>query len=558
MIKLVEYFKQNLISFLSNKKLVFSYYFFLEKRLKKQLKFNSNNINLENISNKKIIIPLIETSHYQHLQILGLAKALELRGAEIKLLICDGFLDACEIKSQRNQNVKNPCLNCKHHINKVLPIFNFKQITILDLISKSELIKIEDKAQDLLDSGNYEYMGYNFQSCLEDSITRYYYGKISKDKEKIRSLKLLNIKTSIIGIIAGRKILDNFNPNIFLNNMNAYTTWSPLIDVFVKNNVQKVLINMASFNFKCIRFNIEDVFKDTKTYKEYKSKRTTTELSHSEENTLSKFMNDRISGAADSFKKYNYFSKKSKNYIKKINFNTNKKNIFIFPNLLWDTGITENNTGLFDSILSWLFETIEILKDNKKINLYIKTHPAEEFSSVKSAKTVHDHVMEKYPNLPSNIKFILPKMKINSYDLFKYIDLGLIYNGTIGLEMMLSKIRIVSVGKTVYSGLGLSHEPEDLNDYKNFLIDDKTYDVDKTEEVKLFAYFYFIKTQIPWTLTRKVWGYNFKGYTFNSLEDIIPGKNKHLDLLCRSILFPETYSVYDDIDNPGSIQYLNN
>ena len=71
-------------------------------------------------------------------------------------------------------------------------------------------------------------------------------------------------------------------------------------------------------------------------------------------------------------------------------------------------------------------------------------------------------------------------------------------------------------------------------------------------------YFYFIKTQIPWTLTRKVWGYNFKGYTFNSLEDIIPGKNKHLDLLCRSILFPETYSVYDDIDNPGSIQYLNN
>jgi hypothetical protein len=557
MINLAGYFKQNLVSFLSNKRLVFRYYFNLKNKLKKQLKFNSNNIDLENISNKKIIVPLIETSHYQHLQILGLAKALELRGAEIKILICDGFLDACEIKSQRNEHVKNPCLNCKHHINKVLPIFNFQQITISDLISKSELIKIENKAQDLLDSETYEYLGYNFQNCLEDTLIRYYYGKISKDKDKIRSLKLLNIKTSIIGIIAGKKILDNFKPNIFLNNMNAYTTWSPLIDVFIKNNVQKVLINMASFNFKSIRFNIEDVFKDTKSFKDFKSKRKTTELSHSEENTLLKFMNDRTSGGADSFKKYNYFSKQSKNYIKEINFNTNKKNIFIFPNLLWDTGITENNTGLFDGILSWLFETIEILKDNKKINLYIKTHPAEEFSSVKSAKTVHDHVMEKYPNLPSNIKFILPKMKINSYELFKYIDLGLIYNGTIGLEMMLSQIPIVSVGKTVYNGLGFSYEPKNLNDYKNILLNDFMYDIDKIEEIKLFAYFYFIKTQIPWTLTKKVWGYNFKGYTFNSLDDIIPGKSKHLDLLCLSILFPETYSVYDDIDNLDLNQHLN-
>ena len=549
MINLIEVLRQKSVSFLSLNKHVFKYYFFLKKRLKKQLKFNSKNIDLENISNKKIIIPLIETSHYQHLQILGLAKALELRGAEIKILICDGFLDACEIKSQRNEHVKNPCLNCKHHINKVLPIFGFKSLTFSDLISNSELKMIELEAQKLLNTEKFEYLGYNFKNSLEDSITRYFFVKFPKDKKKVSQLRLNNIKTSIIGIISAKKILDDFQPDIFLNNMNSYSSWAPLTDVFIKNNVQKVLINMASFNFKAIRFNIEDVFKDTKSFKDFKSKRKTTELSHSEENTLLKFMNDRISGGADSFKKYNYFSKQSKNYIKKINFNTNKKNIFIFPNLLWDVGITENNTGLFDDILSWIFETIEILKDNKKINLYIKTHPAEEFSSVKSAKTVHDHVMEKYPNLPSNIKFILPKMKINSYELFKYIDLGLIYNGTIGLEMMLSKIPIVSVGKTVYNGLGFSHEPENLNDYKNILLNDFMYDIDKIENIKLFAYFYFIKTQIPWTLTRKVWGYNFNGYTFNSLDDIIPGKNKHLDLLCLSILFPQTYSVYDEIDN---------
>ena len=230
------------------------------------------------------------------------------------------------------------------------------------MISKSELIKIENKAQDLLDSEKYEYLGYNFKNCLEDSITRYYYGKVSKDKKKIRSLKLLNIKTSIIGIISGKKILDNFKPDIFLNNMNAYTTWSPLIDVFIKNNVEKVLINLASFNFKSIRFNIENIFKDTSSYKKFISKRNFKNLLSHEEQALNKFLNDRFLGEADSFKKYNYFlNRKNSNItIEDLNFDTNKKNVFIFPNLLWDTGITENNAGVFDDILSWVFKTIDI------------------------------------------------------------------------------------------------------------------------------------------------------------------------------------------------------
>ena len=94
---LAEYFRQNLIYFSGLNRVVFKYHVYLKKRLRKQLKLN--NIDLENISNKKIIIPLIETSHYQHLQILGLAKALELRGAEIKILIC-------ETENQKSVNIR--------------------------------------------------------------------------------------------------------------------------------------------------------------------------------------------------------------------------------------------------------------------------------------------------------------------------------------------------------------------------------------------------------------------------------------------------------------------
>lgn len=542
-----EHIKQNIVSFIKNKRLFLKYYVYLKNRLNRQLRYDVNINDIETVFNKKIIIPIIETSHYQHLQILGLAKALELRGAKIKILICGGFLNACEIKSFKNRFEKNPCSDCLHHIEKILPLFSFDTLKLSDLITEHDLKRIKIDAKKLFNNKTYEYLGYDFKNSLDDSIERYYYGKVPDDKHLIDKLRLDNIETAIIGIISANKILNDFKPDIFLNNMNSYTTWSPLIDVFLKNNVQKVLISMASFNFKSIRFNIEDIFKDTLIYKNFKSKRNTIKLSKDEDYELMKFMNDRVTGDADSFKKYKYFSKNSKNIFEEIKTNNKKRNIFMFPNLLWDTGITENNTGLFENVLSWVFKTIDIAIDNKDVNLFIKTHPAEEFSSVRSAKTVYDHVMGKYSTLPSNISFILPKMKINSYQLFKYIDLGLIYNGTIGLEMLLSGIPVVSVGRTVYNDLGFSCEPKNIFDYKSALLNNIQFNYEKMDEIKLFAYFYFIKTQIPWTLTSKVWGENFNGFKFNKLHEILPGNDKQLDHLCLSILNPESHSVYDDI-----------
>ena len=56
------------------------------------------------------------------------------------------------------------------------------------------------------------------------------------------------------------------------------------------------------------------------------------------------------------------------------------------------------------------------------------------------------------------------------------------------------------------------------------------------ERVELFAYFYFIKSKIPWNLTEKAYGERFKGFTFNNLNEILPSKNKILDHLCDCII----------------------
>ena len=37
-------------------------------------------------------------------------------------------------------------------------------------------------------------------------------------------------------------------------------------------------------------------------------------------------------------------------------------------------------------------------------------------------------------------------------------------------------------------------------------------------------------------MTKKTYGENFKGFAFNSLEDILPSKDKYLDHICECIM----------------------
>ena len=115
----------------------------------------------------------------------------------------------------------------------------------------------------------------------------------------------------------------------------------------------------------------------------------------------------------------------------------------MFTNVPWDVGLNEF-AGPFEGVIDWVYQTIEHFKDNKEIDIWIKLHPAEVLSTSKSAKSVSDFVRGRYPQLPRNIHIIEPTLGINTYNLFQHIDVGVVLTGTLGLEMALDDIPVVS------------------------------------------------------------------------------------------------------------------
>jgi hypothetical protein len=508
----------------------------LKRSLQRQLRSINAHPPKSRIS-KKILLPLIEDSHYQCYQMFILAKALQIRGADVKILLCGSMLDGCEIKNINTTHIKDKCLECRFNDKYVTPFYGLDFSRLSDYLSPEEIRSFGEIAASITSNYPFRYLykGIDIIPMTNASVTRYYYGALPPEPEKIKFIREQHLVTAMIGIEVAEKIDKLISPDIILNNMFVYSVWEPYYKYFAKNKHTELFsVSITGADYHSVILNIYDNFMSSDRFHRYVEFRGNNRLTASEKLTLDNLLNSRFNGEIDMFKDMNYFKANNTAQIP-FSIDPAKRNIFLFSNVFWDMGL-EETVDIFDDVITWVIQTIEILKNRQDIHLYIKPHPAEKFDSVPSLKGIADFIYEGYPNLFENVTLILPELQINPYHLFPYIDLGLVYNGTLGLEMLLKDIPIMISGKAPYGRLGFAHEPQNVNEYQKILLGEVPSIIPNKHEVELFAYYYLIKTLIPWNLTKRAYGDDFKGYTFNSLEDITPGKNKYLDHICNCIL----------------------
>ena len=507
-----------------------------------QLNNNLTNLNKFN-SHHSIFIPLIETSHYQVHQILILAKSLEIRGVKITVLICDSFLKACELKSVKTKNFKNACIKCHFNQKYLIKHYDLNFIKYSTLFSNKELLKIKKLANKIYEKNNFNFLyeNQNISPAINDSVNRYYYGGEPENEVERKKIYTEHLNTYILGIESSKKIRKKIDPNIILNNMAVYSSWSPFYDYFRKHDkVNCHTITLTQFNYNSLIVNVDELVLSNKRFLDFKKLRKD-KLTTVEFNELSNFINKRKSGDSEIFKDLKFFKKTSKNLLDSLKIDSSKNNIFLFSNIFWDVG-QANYSSIYDGIIHWVLDTISILSNDPNSHLYIKLHPGEVFDSAKSIKGMRDYIFERFPKLPRNITLIYPEMKISPYELFPYIDIGVVYNGTIGLEMALDNIPVIITGQSPYGRLNIVNEPTNRDEYTNMLRKNNLI-IGKKFEIQLVAYFYFIKTNLPWNLTKSVYNNDFNGFEFDSLSDLSIGKNKYLDHLCNYILNPKTTNI---------------
>jgi hypothetical protein len=180
------------------------------------------------------------------------------------------------------------------------------------------------------------------------------------------------------------------------------------------------------------------------------------------------------------------------------------KRVFaLFPNIMWDVATTFDGWNrVFDSPVEWLVETVRYFAAANDKVLIIRVHPGEHTLTVvrKSIRDILEHYLGVEIFASPNIIFVPASAKVASYQFFDLLDGGVVYNGTIALELIHYGVPVLVGAKAAYSDKGFTYDINNRGEYFDCF--------DRTEAIlaaqagnlnmaKYFIYEYFFLHGVP-------------------------------------------------------------
>jgi hypothetical protein len=115
-----------------------------------------------------------------------------------------------------------------------------------------------------------------------------------------------------------------------------------------------------------------------------------------------------------------------------------------------------------DGMADWLAATVRWFGRHPETQLVVRVHPGELLGAGHPSAEI---VRQEMPELPAHVVVVRPESPVNTYDLMELSHLGLVYTTTVGMEMAMGGIPVITAGVTHYRGRGFTDDPGSMPDY---------------------------------------------------------------------------------------------
>ncbi len=195
----------------------------------------------------------------------------------------------------------------------------------------------------------------------------------------------------------------------------------------------------------------------------------------------------------------------------------------------------DHSQGAFPNSFDWLPATLALAHKFPHHIFVIRAHPNITTNGINQQAL--DHLLALRSDLPKNARIVMPADKISSYTLADMAEVGLVYLSTIGLEMAARGQPIVAVAKGSYGHRGFVKFVEKPAHYEHAIRSEieQGRQLETARQARRFAYHMWHSLSIPFPLAVEE-PRNFGKPKYMSVEDLMPGKDKSLDRICRYIL----------------------
>ncbi|MDD5145727.1 MAG: hypothetical protein PHF44_02710 [Candidatus Pacebacteria bacterium] len=425
-------------------------------------------------------------------------------GCAVKMLYCDGFLNSCDANTVF-YNQKPQCFVCKTLGPQVRNSLGLDCIFYRQYVSDSDIKDIKEKVAKLntAEMLNYEYLGVNVGIHAQSSAVRYFlFGSLNLDNPKEVEMLKEKLILAMIATKVASNIVEKEKPDRLFLLHGVYSTWAPFLDYFRKEGIDTIVYMNMSQRIGNFLFRRNNRANDIMDVKDKWLDFSRIPLTAREEEKVDSYFKQRLLGITPDQGMYakNFDNTdKEKSLQKLAPENKYSRRYVLYANVAWDCAIEGQISNIFKDVFSWIDTTIEFFKKNKNYQLIIKSHPAELIWEG-SSKTMADYIFEKHGSLPDNITILKPDAPFSAYNLVTSDTVGLVFNGTAGLELAVLGMPVLVVADVVhYKNAGVVYQISTPKEYLDLLENPGPAISFAKENIKLakkYAYFFLFKSMI--------------------------------------------------------------
>ncbi|MFX1256299.1 MAG: hypothetical protein ACFFAN_00420 [Promethearchaeota archaeon] len=402
----------------------------------------------KNLFNCTVVINLVRNFRNSLDCELFLGLKLALNGAKVIVLLDDGIMKHWDTTQSyfipKLEKLHKYKINPYRIINIYERILSFRLLaTILNRHIRKKGLRIykTDKIEYIFYSDIFKKQKIDYSNLKDlkkhakSSTIRFFQtSELDFNLNYVKYFYNLSLKNAVLSRTVANFIADEIKPDFCINAHGIYSTHGPAYEQLKKRGIKSLVWagpNLHSTSVINVLFPDTIVQSLTKSnyWKSYKNVPVTDEMKQK----VKEFFKQRTHGGGADISYYKLMDMNKKLDLK--DENDYEYKIALFSHLIWDGNIGDRHIA-FDGFIDWLISTIKFVRQNKNIKLYIKPHPYEK--KMRDPKNKIHNILKNYFNFNEieNIEFILPELNINTYDFIKNsIDLGIVYDGFLGLEL---------------------------------------------------------------------------------------------------------------------------
>lgn len=469
--------------------------------------------------------------------------ALRLRGAEIIPIFCDMVQHTeCNFFGGvwgGGDKFKANCRNCCNMSQSMWKEMGLSPLAFSSYLDSNQVRHIDKEIAALPDDGWQLYSAYDLpfgQWAKDILVNNYVVGDyhLIDGHERLGRTHLRNL---LVVYAAYERIFDQVKPDRVVTNDSYYGMWAILQHLSERRDIP--FYSQWSGTRPggwCYAYNDASMNLD---YRQAWPKFSAVPLNDDQRTTVDDWLVGRLSGK-DMLLDTASLAPHCTEEVDLSKIKEGKPTALLAANVIWDLAAL-NKQVVFDDMIDWIAETIIWFGRHPEYQLIVKPHPGEQTPSIpETEERVSTALERRGVVIPDNVAMLTPKSAVTVYQLFPLANVGLMHTTNVGIEMSARGIPVITTARSPYRGFGFTLDPSTRDEYfqtldnalKREKLPDREQQITLAYKLILFQQFhYYTKIDImdfKWGETPRL--------KVNSLDDIRPGRNRHLDYIVDSVM----------------------